>query len=423
MGAVTSHFECCLSRSEEQEGYCWREGHGIGPTDAYLREATEHFYDCSEGSRCHDILFEQARLKLEKGRLLTSFAYDELRSGISHASDDQPTLARTRSSELRRGKWVGTAFQRLPGSTEPPDVNELTKPCWYPGNGSGLQVRAKGYAKTRKKECALTSLAYGGMYECICCDAIRADTKIENILGRLVLPKHLPSVSGLLSESESAAGQEISWTAECPLPRILCINLMLPYTTGPNDPGCSFVAFFHIKPQVLRDLQSGYPPPCIRKFVDFCNGPAGKPGRNVDDPNRRLYTRRNGRVRADADPNLLKATAVCENIESVGLPSWMAPYNGKPVVITKSGYVVRENPEQGALPGEWLEIGVDVRQFNWLARRGLVNNKAIIMKAALHFGFMVQAVDEDTLPEGLLCDMHVCGVDLESDPIQIDNSV
>jgi len=51
-------------------------------------------------------LFEQARLKLEKGRLLTNFAYDELRSGISHASDDQPTLARTRSSELRRGEQL-----------------------------------------------------------------------------------------------------------------------------------------------------------------------------------------------------------------------------------------------------------------------------------------------------------------------------
>jgi len=83
--------------------------------------------------------------------------------------------------------------------------------------------------------------------------------------------------------------------------------------------------------------------------------------------------------------------------------------------------MVKEFPDTSDLPSEWLEVGIDLRQWNWLARQAFVSNRSRFRQAAMHFGFMVQAVDDDELPEGLICDMHVRGVDLDTDPFCISN--
>mmetsp|Transcript_156318 Transcript_156318/g.284326 ORF Transcript_156318/g.284326 Transcript_156318/m.284326 type:complete len:415 (-) Transcript_156318:94-1338(-) len=412
MGSASTHLECCT----------WREGHGIGPTDAFCREALpEVFYDCTEGDVRHDPLFEQLRLKLMKGQMLADYAYGEISENACAVRPHDGPPKRSPSSEefiSKPGKWLGKTFQRL-NVKDSLHSGEVKGPSWYPGMGADLEVRCKGYMKTRRKQQATLSLQYGSMYECVACDAIRASGKVEDILERLVPLNSVPGLPSGIKEGERGAGQELHWTTDCPLPRVLCVNLKLPYTTGSNDAGCSFVAFFHIKPQVLQELQSGNPSPCIRMFQDFCAGPAGTPGIR-DDPHRSLALRRNKTKTSDAaaDSGLLKATAWCENTEDLSIPRWMARFNGKPTTITKSGYIVKQSQEAGS-PGEWMEVGVDVRDFNWLARRGLVSYKGRLPQANLHFGFMIQAVEDADMPEGLICDMHVQGVDIENDPVQI----
>lgn len=412
MGLTSSHFECCT----------WREGHGIGPTDAFVREALpEVFHDCTEGDVRHDLLFEQLRLKFMKGQMLADYAYGEMSESTCAARPQDGTPMRSPSSEdylSKPGKWLGKTFQRL-NVEESPDSGEVNGPTWHPGMGTDLECRSKGYMKTRQKQPATFSLKYGSMYECVACDAVKASSKVEDVVERLVPLDSIPGLASGIKEGERGAGQELQWTYDCPLPRILCVNLKLPYTTGSNDPGCSFVAFFHIKPQVLQELQSGNPAPCVRMFKDFCAGPAGEPGVQ-DDPNRSLALRRNTSKtsNAAADSGLLKATAWCENTEDLRIPWTIARFNGKPTTITKSGYIVKQSQKPG-IPGEWMEIGVDVRDFNWLARRGLVNYKGRLTRAKLHLGFMIQAVEDEDMPEGLICDMHVQGVDIENDPVQI----
>lgn len=407
MGSVLSQVECCS----------WREGHGIGPTDAFCREALpEVFYDCAEGDARHDPLFQQVRLKFMKGQMLAE-------SLCTRGDDDDGSPKRTKSTEEFMsvpGKWLGKTFRRLTGE-ESTLADELNEPSWYPGVGADLEVRCKGYMKTRRKQPATLSSAYGSMYECVACDAIRADSKIEDILERLVPLRSIPGIGTGILEGELGAGKEVCWTRDCPLPRILCVNMKLPYTTAYHSPGCSFVAFFHIKPHVLQELQSGHLSPSVRMFKEFCAGPAGKPG-VPEDPNRSLALRRNKAKTSDAaaDSGLLKATAWCQNTDDLKLPRWMSRFNGKPTTITQSGYIVKECPGLD-FPGEWMEIGVDVRDFCWLARLGLVNYKGRIPQAKLHLGFMVQAVKDEDMPEGLICDLHVQGVDIENDPVQIAN--
>jgi len=90
----------------------------------------------------------------------------------------------------------------------------------------------------------------------------------------------------------------------------------------------------------------------------------------------------------------------------------MSAFNGKPAVITKGGYVAKAKPDAGP-PGEWMEVDIDVRKLNCLGLASLLNyHDKYLPLAAFHFGFVIQAVKDDDLPEGLICDMHMFGIDM-----------
>merc|ERR1712007_28989 len=122
------------------------------------------------------------------------------------------------------------------------DIRCGQSPCWQVGTGENLQVRRKGWLRHSKKQPAKDVLEFGSMYECLSCDGIKSTGPIRDIIGRLVSLAQLPPFDGVSS---------LKWTEECPLPRILCINLMLPYSGADSDPGCSYVCFFHIRPELL----------------------------------------------------------------------------------------------------------------------------------------------------------------------------
>merc|ERR1719188_2737367 len=111
----------------------------------------------------------------------------------------------------------------------------------------------------------------GSLYEAISCDAIRHEERITDIIPNLAHGK-LPAAPPL-SESDRGGGHALQWTKGCPLPRVICINMMLPYTTGVvpmrKDGGCSFVGFFHIRPETIKAVSSPNPPACVRLFKDF----------------------------------------------------------------------------------------------------------------------------------------------------------
>jgi len=293
-------------------------------------------------------------------------------------------------------RWLGATVQRC---MHDQDIRSGHSPCWQVGAGGNLQVRTKGWLRHSKKQPARDALEFGSMYECLSCDGIKSTGPIRDIIGRLVSVAQLPPFDGISS---------LTWTTECPLPRIICVNLMLPYTDAAADPGCSYVCFFHIRPELLALLQSGRVPACVRVFEKFCGGPGGTP-LDPKDPNRSLDLRRNKARKANVDSGLLKATVWCEDTQKI--PYFLRRFNGKPATITKSGYIVKEKPGNGK-PGEWLEIGVDIRNFNSMARNVLYRNHSKLSDVVLHFGFMVQTVEDEDLPEGLFCDLRVFGMDM-----------
>mmetsp|Transcript_53210 Transcript_53210/g.164932 ORF Transcript_53210/g.164932 Transcript_53210/m.164932 type:complete len:460 (+) Transcript_53210:2-1381(+) len=428
MGAGGSGGECFTRKSDG--GACCDVNNSLFGEDAFYRDA---FYDCDEGNRSHDMLFatarEQARLKMCKGRMAVKYASFELKRRVSHELSQ--CIAKPKAIEQYHRKasnrdgstptaavdtsstWLGSTLPEWTCRGSLPPTEE--GPYWAKGRGTGLRVRCgPNYVKS-----GLKSTSTGSMYETMTCDAIAAGAKIERVMGHLV--KSAPMRQESHYESDRGGGSELQWTPDCPCPRVLCINMMLPYETGLNpwkkDGGCSFVGFFHIKPETIHALRTDNPPACVKLFKDFCAGPAAAPGAPTTDPDRTLHRRvRKGRKK-DQQSGIFKAIACCENPEDVHVPDMFHTYNGKPCLITKCGYIVKDPA------GEWLEIGVDVRGFNILARRMLYSFRSLLPRTKIHYGFLIQGVEDEEMPEGLLCDMYVCGVDMLKDPRRVDDLI
>jgi len=209
-----------------------------------------------------------------------------------------------------------------------------------------------------------------------------------------------------------------SWEKGCGLPRVLCVNVMLPLHNPKNpwakdEGGMSVVALFEISPETCESARSADPGPHVRLWRHFCDGPGGRPGGPKDDPSRSLAARRNRAKKQDRDSGLLKVTAMCLNMDELGIPQYFHQFNGASVVVTDSGYVVKD-PE-----GEWIELGFDVRKFPFLFRDALYNFQGLMPKSQAHIGFTIQASEEHELPERLLCDLLVSGVSITENSVRI----
>mmetsp|Transcript_45397 Transcript_45397/g.119939 ORF Transcript_45397/g.119939 Transcript_45397/m.119939 type:complete len:466 (-) Transcript_45397:82-1479(-) len=434
-------MDCCVRRGEGSS--CCDLNDSILGEDAFYRDA---FYDCEEGTVGDDWLFEQARLKMRKSTVLARFASFELsrlkgqstatvKNALSQCVTEKKLLDRKMPELCRKdstnnldglcramsnptiqahGSWLGSTIPQWTNK-ELPETGD--GPYWSRGDGSGLRVRSgPDYRRTGQK-CDSNAAMYGA----VCCDAIKANAKVENIIGRHIDPQRLPSMNSAASGGDCSGGNSLQWSSGCPLPRIICINLMMPYEAGilpfRKDGGCSFVGVFEIKPETIKACMGKDMPPHIRLFKDFFEGSAGVPGGSRSDPNRCLVARVDKKKKKDQQSGLFKAVAKCVNPGDVSVPECFNTYNGKPCLITKCGYVIKDPA------GEWLEIGIDVRGFNVLARKMLVSCRNMLPRTKIHYGFMIQGVEDEELPEALLCDMYVHGIDMMANPWTVDDDV
>jgi hypothetical protein len=94
------------------------------------------------------------------------------------------------------------------------------------------------------------------------------------------------------------------------------------------------------------------------------------------------------------------------NVKEAGLPSWMASYNGKPVLIKRPGKTgfLHQHPELSA-----MEFDVSLHPFPYVAKQAfsyLYQN--VFRNLVVVFGFVIESRDEDELPECLIGLTEVC---------------
>jgi hypothetical protein len=104
-----------------------------------------------------------------------------------------------------------------------------------------------------------------------------------------------------------------------------------------------------------------------------------------------------------------KAMCVVDEIEKLGLPSFINKFNGKPVLINKSGSIVRYDakmapiqPNDKTTPCAVLVQNVNVGVFSFVARKGLFSLMDSFNTMILNVAFTIQGNSDDELPEVVL---------------------
>ena len=172
------------------------------------------------------------------------------------------------------------------------------------------------------------------------------------------------------------------------LPPLFILNFMMPLTapavrpSSGRDPGCNFIFVCSLKEETRRALEEPREawPAGLRLLVDWV-------------------------AEAPSNPKVsgcFKLITQVVDMKDLGLGSFIEGYNGKPVLITKSGTIY-----QG--PG-YFEMDADVHNFNVLARKTLKGMHRQLPRVRAQVGFVIQGTANDELPEQMLacCELPDC---------------
>eukprot|EP00439_Symbiodinium_sp_Y106_P075533 s598_g15.t1 len=248
-------------------------------------------------------------------------------------------------------------------------------------SGPGLAAAGDGDPSLFRLRCGPDYLRYGAkatpgpaLYSCFGAEVLEAPCQLRSCTEGLPLPPRRAE-NRLLS-----------------LPHIIVVNFQLPFEAGPlrgphppQDHGCSVVLVFKLK-------ESAEDCPAARLLARF------------------LQEEGHPRPEGFSQSSCLKVVGILENLEDLGIPSVLRPivrkFNGKPVLIEK------ESARYGDLSCGFVELAVDVRGFNAVARNLLRRLRSRLPQSTMQLGLLVQGVEDKELPEGFLGVARLQGLDL-----------
>lgn len=291
-----------------------------------------------------------------------------------------------------------SGFKPLAGST----TMRIEKPTDLPVNKDGhvfagwriadptkMAVRSHGYKATKKKV-----PSPGELYKCVHTDIFEARTRYPDMASRVQLPPVVFKDDG-----------PKTWNA----PDTFVISIAIPtdppklYSSSTNGGGYT-ITMYYVMCDDTRDIlkrvtADGYNP----DSEEYPDGDIQKSkvnaARLLDEWCRRAPTDDSWMARFKVLPN-------AQNLKEIGLPSWIAKYNGKPFLIKRpgqTGFLFR-HPEKSC-----IEFDVSLHPFPYLAKQGICFMKESYFKKVLvTFGFLIEGRSDDELPECLIGLFQLC---------------
>ena len=293
-----------------------------------------------------------------------------------------PFSSSLRSSSSKASSMKSPQKQKeLPNQPVPPNT-------WSPISASKFAVRTgPNYASTGRKLPSLESL-----YDVV---AVRMYTSSRRTAGAGEVPS-LPLPADVDFKP--------SGTASLPpveIPSVLIVHVQMPHDApsmfqpSTDGPGTECVLYLRPSRQLLAETSGAAPmAPATNLFLKWCQTAA------TDAAMRGRF----------------KCMALVRNLEAHNL-GWVAPYNGKPVLITESGTC-----RVGALPVDgcgnntssadknsstsrtirYLEMTANVHRWGYLAKKGFVSLLPKFRELRLDIGFTIEGRADDELPECVL---------------------
>ena len=298
----------------------------------------------------------------------------------------------TGSSETKPFKpKAGSTTLRIEKPTDPAVKDGHTFAGWRAPGGENLLVRSHGYLSSKKK-----IPSNGTMYELVHCDIFEGPNRYPDMAKRVELPKVQ------FGDDGEASGPK-TWTA--PDIFVVCVSLPTdpPKLTKSSDDGGGYtIAMYFVMRQETRDI--------LRRITAADYDPSKETVPDVQKSNVnavRLFDE--WCRRSPNDPKFMsrfKLIVNAQNLREIGVPGWIAKYNGKPVLIKRPGQTgfLYTHPELSC-----MEFDISLHPFPYLAKQGICYLKENFFEKVLAmFGFVIEGRADDELPECVIGVMQLC---------------
>lgn len=283
---------------------------------------------------------------------------------------------------------AGTTSMRIENPTDlPVNKDGHVFAGWRWADPALMLVRSHNYKQDRLK-----IPSPGELYKCVHVDIFESKSRYPDMASRV----QLPPVN---------FADEGPKTWNCP--DVFVVSIAIPtdppklYSNTENGGGYTVTVYF-VMHQETRDIlkrvtADGYHPKSEKG--DDMNKSKVNAVRLLDEWCRRAPT-------DDAFCARFKVLPNAQNLKEIGLPSWIAKYNGKPFLIKRPGQTgfLYRHPDKSC-----VEFDISLHPFPYLAKQGICFMKDTYFKKVLvTFGFLIEGRAEDELPECLIGLMQLC---------------
>jgi Protein ENHANCED DISEASE RESISTANCE 2, C-terminal len=248
---------------------------------------------------------------------------------------------------------------------------------WCSVPGEILAVRSNGYAITKKKV-----PSPGELYECVQVEVFESPHRYPDMAKRVKLPK---------VEFDDDVTLK---TWRCP--DLFIISIALPTDsprmgkTSSDGGGYTITMYYRMKAEtraILRRVTAdGYDPSSEVIGEEDIQKSKVNAVRLLEEWVRRAPTDHKFQSRFKIVPN-------AHNLKEIGMPSWIAKYNGKPFLIKRPGVTgfLYTHPELSC-----VEFDVSLHPFPFLAKQAICYMKdSYFKKVLVSFGFVIEGRSDD----------------------------
>ena len=261
---------------------------------------------------------------------------------------------------------------------------------WRAPTGEDIHVRSHGYMETKAK-----IPSPGTLYELNQMDIFESPSRYPDMAPRVKLPKLTYDID---------PNETKTWRA----PDYFVVSVALPTDppklakSSSDGGGYTLTMYFTMRKEV-RDV--------LKRVTAEDYNPADEPvpeDRNKSIVNAvRLFEEWCRRAPNDLPFQArFKMIPYVENAKEIGLPSWIAKYNAKPLLIKRPGQTgfLFTHPELSC-----IEFDISLHVFPYLAKQGICYLKDTMFKKILSsVAFVIEGRDDDELPECLIGIVQVC---------------
>jgi len=270
------------------------------------------------------------------------------------------------------------------------DGHEFAK--WRALPGSMFQVRSHDYLSSKRKLSSPSEL-----YRLVSVDIFESHARIPDIAGKVRLPQASSPENSSVGYFNSPDTFVVSFTLPTEAPSI--------YKPTTDGQGYTVTMYYEMK-ESTREI--------LKKLASRPSTDSEEIASDLGNEERQMINAvklfEEWCTRSPTDKAFqarFKVIILGQNLKEIGIPTWIAKYNGKPFLIKRDGVTgfLYNHREQSA-----MEFDISFHHFPYLFKQGTSYLKeSFFQKVLASFGFVIEGRNDDELPEVVIGEgMQIC---------------